>query len=71
MIDVTVRLLETLSSPVDSRFLGPMIVREIIYRVLCGEKGMLSVLSHIGISVSFRYHVYLIKYINRTVKRWI
>jgi AraC-like DNA-binding protein len=39
MTDATVRLLETLSSPADSRFLGPMIVREIIYRVLCGEKG--------------------------------
>jgi AraC-like DNA-binding protein len=39
MIDATIRLLETLLSPADSRFLGPMIVREIIYRVLCGEKG--------------------------------
>lgn len=39
MIDASVRLLETLSSPADTRFLGPMIVREIIYRVLCGEKG--------------------------------
>lgn len=39
MIDAAVRLLETLSSPADSRFLGPMIVREIIYRVLSGEKG--------------------------------
>lgn len=39
LIDATVRLLETLSSPRDSRFLGPAIVREIIYRVLCGEKG--------------------------------
>lgn len=39
MIDATVRLLETLSSPADSRFLGPLIVKEIIYRVLCGEKG--------------------------------
>ena len=39
MIDAAVRLLETLSSPADSRFLGPLIVREIIYRVLCGERG--------------------------------
>ncbi len=39
MIDAAVRLLETFSSPADSRFLGPLIVREIIYRVLCGEKG--------------------------------
>jgi AraC-like DNA-binding protein len=39
LLDAAVRLLETLSSPTNSRFLGPMIVREIIYRVLCGEKG--------------------------------
>lgn len=39
MIDAAVRLLEALSSPADRLFLGPMIVREIIYRVLCGEKG--------------------------------
>jgi len=39
MTDATVRLLEALSSPADSRFLGPLIVREIIYRFLCGEKG--------------------------------
>lgn len=39
MIDASVRLLESLSSQADSRYLGPMIVREIIYRVLCGEKG--------------------------------
>jgi len=39
IIDAIIRLLETLSSPRDRRFLGPMIVREIIYRVLCGEKG--------------------------------
>lgn len=39
MIDAIIRLLETLSSPKDRRFLGPMIVREIIYRVLNGEKG--------------------------------
>ena len=39
MMDATVRLLEALSSPSDRRFLGPMIVREIIYRVLCGDKG--------------------------------
>lgn len=39
LIDATTRLLEIVSSPTDGRFLGPMIVREIIYRVLCGEKG--------------------------------
>lgn len=34
-----VRLLETLSSPVDARVLGPQIMREITYRLLCGEHG--------------------------------
>lgn len=33
------RLLESLKSPTDSRILGPQIVKEIIYRVLCGEQG--------------------------------
>jgi len=34
-----VRLLDCLASPVDARILGPHIVREIVYRVLCGEQG--------------------------------
>lgn len=34
-----VRLLECLRSPVESRILGPQIVREITYRVLRGEQG--------------------------------
>ncbi|WP_394837646.1 AraC family transcriptional regulator [Pendulispora rubella] len=33
-----VRLLEALRSPAESRILGPQIVREITYRVLCGEQ---------------------------------
>ena len=37
--DTALRLLEALSSPVDGRILGPMIMREIIYRVLRGENG--------------------------------
>jgi AraC-like DNA-binding protein len=37
--DAAIRLLLTLSSPRDVRILGPMIVREIVYRVLCGENG--------------------------------
>ncbi len=37
--DSAIRLLQTLSSAKDRRILGPMIVREIIYRVLCGENG--------------------------------
>lgn len=39
MSSTIIRLLETLSSPKDRRFLGPMIVKEIIYRVLSGKKG--------------------------------
>jgi AraC-like DNA-binding protein len=34
-----VRLLESLQSPTDARILGPQIMREITYRVLCGERG--------------------------------
>jgi AraC-like DNA-binding protein len=37
--DATVRLLESLASPVDAAILGPQIVREILYRVLCGKQG--------------------------------
>jgi AraC-like DNA-binding protein len=37
--DATVRLLESLSSPADAKVLGPQIVREITYRVLCGRRG--------------------------------
>jgi len=39
MINATVRLLECLKSPLDSRILGPHNVREIVYRVLYGEQG--------------------------------
>jgi len=34
-----IRLLECLLSTIDGRILGPQIVREILYRVLCGEYG--------------------------------
>ncbi len=37
--DAAVRLLECLESPVDVSVLGPQIVREIHYRVLCGQQG--------------------------------
>jgi AraC-like DNA-binding protein len=36
--DATIRLLECLSSPTEAKILGPQIVREITFRVLCGEK---------------------------------
>jgi len=37
--ETTVRLLECLNDPAETRILGPQIVREIIYRALCGEQG--------------------------------
>jgi AraC-like DNA-binding protein len=37
--DAVIRLLECLKSPVDSRLLGRQIVREVIYRVLRGDRG--------------------------------
>ncbi|WP_237680760.1 AraC family transcriptional regulator [[Erwinia] mediterraneensis] len=39
MADATLRLLEALSSPGETRLLGPSIVREITYRVLTGDQG--------------------------------
>ncbi len=39
LIDAVIRLLECLRRPMDSRILGTQIVREIIYRVLAGERG--------------------------------
>src|SRR5690606_16142698 len=35
----TARLLETLNSPSDAQLLGPVILREILYRVLTDEQG--------------------------------
>ena len=37
--EAIVRLLESLRSPLEAAVLGPGIVREIIFRVLCGEQG--------------------------------
>ena len=37
--DATVRLLECMLSPLDANVLGSQIIREIIYRVLCGRQG--------------------------------
>ncbi|RXN91688.1 AraC family transcriptional regulator [Achromobacter aloeverae] len=39
LADVTVRLLQALSSPIDAQILGPGIVRELCYRVLMGAQG--------------------------------
>lgn len=38
LLNAAERLLKSLSSSSDARILGPQIVREIIYRVLCGEQ---------------------------------
>ncbi len=47
LLDATVRLLEAIARPQDNRVLAPMIKREIIYRVLQGEKGeILQALAH-------------------------
>jgi AraC-type DNA-binding domain-containing proteins len=39
MVDASVRLLSCLHSAEDSRMIGPGVVREIVYRVLCGPNG--------------------------------
>ena len=39
MHDVALRLLTCLGSPLDSRMLGPQLVRELVYRALCGPQG--------------------------------
>lgn len=39
LVEASIRLLKALKSEEDSRVLGPLCVKEIIYRVLCGEHG--------------------------------
>ena len=39
LLDAVVRLVRLLDSPTDARFLGPLITREIVYRLLMGEQG--------------------------------
>ncbi|MFA6504672.1 MAG: AraC family transcriptional regulator [Treponemataceae bacterium] len=39
LTDAAVRLLRCLQSPTDAGILGPAVMREIVYRVLCGPKG--------------------------------
>jgi len=47
LYDATVRLLQAIADPQDKKVLAPMIKREIIYRVLQGEKGeILQALAH-------------------------
>jgi AraC-like DNA-binding protein len=47
LYDTTIRLLQAIADPQDKKVLAPMIKREIIYRVLLGEKGeILQALAH-------------------------
>jgi len=47
LYDATIRLLQAIADPLDKRVLAPMIKREILYRVLQGEKGeVLQALAH-------------------------
>lgn len=39
LVGAAVRLLECMRSPRDSRILGRPLIREVVYRVLCGEQG--------------------------------
>ncbi len=39
LLDPMIRLAQLLDSPADARFLGPLIMREIVYRLLSGEQG--------------------------------
>jgi hypothetical protein len=39
MMEAAIRLLKCLRSPTDAKVLGPAIIREITYRVLCGPRG--------------------------------
>jgi AraC-like DNA-binding protein len=39
LLDAVVRLVRLLDSPTDARFLAPLVIREIIYRLLMGEQG--------------------------------
>lgn len=70
--DAVIRLLECLSDPFDGRVLGPQIVREIVYRILCGENGealrllairhsrfsqMAKILNRIHTSFNTKFHI--------------
>ena len=47
LYDATIRILQAIADPLDKKVLAPMIKREIIYRVLQGEKGeILQALAH-------------------------
>jgi AraC-like DNA-binding protein len=39
LLDAVVRLVRLLDSPTDARFLAPLVIREIVYRLLTGEQG--------------------------------
>jgi len=50
MKDAVMRLLTCLKSPLDAQVLGPSMVREILYRVLLGERGnsLFALVQHLG-----------------------
>ncbi|SDR19235.1 transcriptional regulator, AraC family [Pseudoxanthomonas sp. CF385] len=50
MLDAAIRLVKLLDTPHDIPLLGPLIEREILYRVLCSPQG--AMLRHIGIADS-------------------
>ncbi len=39
LIDASIRLLECMQNPAEAKVLGPQVIREITYRILCGERG--------------------------------
>jgi AraC-like DNA-binding protein len=39
LLDAVVRLVRLLAAPADARVLGPLVMREIVYRLLIGEQG--------------------------------
>ena len=39
LLDAVVRLVRLLDSPTEARFLAPLVIREIVYRLLMGEQG--------------------------------
>lgn len=48
LLDAVLKLVKLLDTPIEMKFLAPLIIREIIYRLLCGEQGKR--LSHLLVS---------------------
>ncbi len=56
--NVAVRLLECLRLPMDAKVLGPQLVRELTYRILCGEDG--GALKHFLLAGGAQAHIHRI-----------